>query len=129
MTFIPPLKILKASAGSGKTFSLTVHFLIFLFSGNKKYREILAVTFTNKATAEMKERVLSVLKGLAKDDPAVNSYREYIRDEFPSLCDSEIQKKASIIFKDILHDYGRFSISTIDKFVQQVVRSFNFELG
>lgn len=129
MTFVPPLKILKASAGSGKTFSLTVHFLIFLFSGNKKYREILAVTFTNKATAEMKERVLSVLKGLAKEDPAVNSYREYIRDAFPSLSDSEIQKKASVIFKDILHDYGRFSISTIDKFVQQVVRSFNFELG
>lgn len=129
MTFVPPLKILKASAGSGKTFSLTTHFLIFLFSGNKKYREILAVTFTNKATAEMKERVLSVLKGLAKGDSAVNSYREYIKGAFPTFSDSEIQKRANVIFKDILHDYGRFSISTIDKFVQQVVRSFNFELG
>lgn len=129
MTFIPPLKILKASAGSGKTFSLTTHFLIFLFSGPKKYREILAVTFTNKATAEMKDRVLSVLKGLAEGDPAVNGYREYIKNAFPAFSDAEIQKRANIIFKDILHDYGRFSISTIDKFVQQVVRSFNFELG
>ncbi len=129
MTFVPPLKIVKASAGSGKTFSLTIHFLIFLFSGDKKYREILAVTFTNKATAEMKERVLYVLKGLATADPAVNSYREYIKDTFPTLSDVGIQKKAKIIFKDILHDYGRFSITTIDKFVQQVVRSFNFELG
>src|SRR5690606_20721392 len=129
MTFIPPLKILKASAGSGKTFSLTTHFLIFLFSGPKKYREILAVTFTNKATAEMKDRVLSVLKGLAEGDPAVNGYREYIKNAFPAFSDAEIQKRANFIFKDILHDYGRFSISTIDKFVQQVVRSFNFELG
>src|SRR5690606_14228847 len=48
---------------------------------------------------------------------------------FPAFSDAEIQKRANFIFKDILHDYGRFSISTIDKFVQQVVRSFNFELG
>jgi ATP-dependent exoDNAse (exonuclease V) beta subunit len=129
MSFTPPLKILKASAGSGKTFSLTTYFLIFLFSGTKKYREILAVTFTNKATAEMKERVLSVLKGLAKGDSTFNGYRVYIKEAFPELSDAEIQMKAEVIFKDILHDYGRFSISTIDKFVQQVVRSFNFELG
>jgi ATP-dependent exoDNAse (exonuclease V) beta subunit len=129
MAFTPPLKILKASAGSGKTFSLTTYFLIFLFSGTKKYREILAVTFTNKATAEMKERVLSVLEGLAKDDHKFQGYQVYIKEAFPELSDFEIQKKAETIFKDILHDYGRFSISTIDKFVQQVVRSFNFELG
>ena len=51
-----PLKILQASAGSGKTFSLTAHYLTLLFSGENKYREILAVTFTNKATEEMKSR-------------------------------------------------------------------------
>ena len=129
MSFVPPLKILKASAGSGKTFSLTTYFLIFLFSGNKKYREILAVTFTNKATAEMKARVLSVLEGLALGNSSANSYLFFIKRAFPTLSDSEVQKKASIIYKDILHDYGRFSISTIDKFVQKVVRSFNFELG
>lgn len=127
--FVPPLKILKASAGSGKTFSLTTYFLIFLFSGNKKYREILAVTFTNKATAEMKARVLSVLEGLAIGNSSANSYRFFIKEAFPTLSEVEIQRRASIIYKDILHDYGRFSISTIDKFVQQVVRSFNFELG
>ena len=129
MSFKPPLKILRASAGSGKTFSLTVHFLIFLFSGKKKYREILAVTFTNKATAEMKERVLSVLEGLAIGSSKVDIYREYIQEAFPHLSELEIQSRAKIVYQDILHDYGRFSISTIDKFVQQVVRSFNFELG
>lgn len=129
MIEVPPLKILKASAGSGKTFSLTTHFLVFLFSGSKKYREILAVTFTNKATSEMKERVLSVLEGLAKGDSSVDGYREYILKAYPELSTSQIKDKARIIFKEILHDYGRFSISTIDKFVQQVVRSFNFELG
>lgn len=129
MSFKPPLKILRASAGSGKTFSLTVHFLVFLFSGTKKYREILAVTFTNKATAEMKERVLSVLEGLATGSSDADIYREYIKEAFPTFSDLAIQTNATIIYKDILHDYGRFSINTIDKFVQQVVRSFNFELG
>ncbi|RZK78291.1 MAG: hypothetical protein EOO92_11420, partial [Pedobacter sp.] len=63
-----PLKILQASAGSGKTFSLTAHYLTLLLSGENKYREILAVTFTNKATEEMKSRILEVLEGLAKGD-------------------------------------------------------------
>ena len=59
---MPPLKILKASADSGKTFSLTLHFISLLLANENNYREILAVTFTNKATAEMKERILSVLR-------------------------------------------------------------------
>ena len=60
-----PLKLIRASAGSGKTFTLTAHYLLLLFSGTGKYREILAVTFTNKATAEMKERILNSLEELA----------------------------------------------------------------
>ncbi|WP_431293788.1 UvrD-helicase domain-containing protein [Pedobacter sp. P26] len=68
-----PLKILQASAGSGKTFSLTAHYLTLLFSGDNKYREILAVTFTNKATEEMKNRILEVLLGLAKGNPSKKS--------------------------------------------------------
>jgi ATP-dependent exoDNAse (exonuclease V) beta subunit len=60
------LKLVRASAGSGKTFALTAHYLVLLFSGKGKYREILAVTFTNKATAEMKERILGALEELAR---------------------------------------------------------------
>ena len=65
-----PLKILQASAGSGKTFSLAAHYITLLFQNDTKYREILAVTFTNKATAEMKGRILKVLKDIATGDSA-----------------------------------------------------------
>lgn len=68
-----PLKILQASAGSGKTFSLAAHYLTLLFSGEHKYREILAVTFTNKATEEMKTRILEVLKGFAEGNTSKKS--------------------------------------------------------
>jgi len=126
-----PLKILQASAGSGKTFSLTAHYLTLLFSGDNKYREILAVTFTNKATEEMKTRILEVLAGLAKGDPSkkIDDYRKLILLAYPNLAAHEIQFKADKIYRKILHDYSRFSVSTIDGFVQKVIRGFAFELG
>src|SRR3546814_6495171 len=80
MPAVPSLKILKASAGSGKTFSLTAQYLTLLFAGEHKYREILAITFTNKATAEMKGRILEVLEALATGDghtkDAASGYRK-----------------------------------------------------
>jgi ATP-dependent exoDNAse (exonuclease V) beta subunit len=78
MKSVAPLKILKASAGSGKTFSLTLHYLTLLLSNENSYKEILAVTFTNKATAEMKERILSVLHGLATGNrsPKIEDFRK-----------------------------------------------------
>ena len=124
-----PLKILQASAGSGKTFSLTAHYLTLLFSGETKYREILAVTFTNKATEEMKSRILEVLKGLATGDTSVNTYRDIILESHPYLDPQSIREKAYLIYRKILHDYSRFSVNTIDGFVQKVIRSFSFELG
>ncbi|MBB2146093.1 AAA family ATPase [Pedobacter sp. LMG 31464] len=126
-----PLKILQASAGSGKTFSLTAHYLTLLFSGENKYREILAVTFTNKATEEMKTRILEVLVGLAKGDPAkkIEDYRKLILAAYPNLSAQELQFKAEKVYRKILHDYSRFSVSTIDGFVQKVIRGFAFELG
>jgi len=126
-----PVKILQASAGSGKTFSLTAHYLTLLFSGDNKYREILAVTFTNKATEEMKTRILEVLLGFAKGDPSrkIEDYRVLVLASHPELDTESLKLKADAIYRKILHDYSRFSVSTIDGFVQKVIRGFAFELG
>lgn len=126
-----PLKILQASAGSGKTFSLTAHYLTLLFSGDNKYREILAVTFTNKATEEMKTRILQVLLGFAKGDISkkIEDYRVLVLASHPQLNAESLKLKADLIYRKILHDYSRFSVSTIDGFVQKVIRGFAFELG
>jgi len=126
---LKPLKILQASAGSGKTFSLTAHYLTLLFSSETKYREILAVTFTNKATEEMKSRILEVLKALALGEKGVEAFRQIILQSHPELNGTLIQEKAYRIYRRILHDYSRFAVNTIDGFVQKVIRSFAFELG
>lgn len=126
---LQPLKILQASAGSGKTFSLTAHYLTLLLSGETKYREILAVTFTNKATEEMKSRIMEVLKGFAQADEGVKDYRELVLKAHPDLNEGTLQERSERIYKRILHDYSRFSVSTIDGFVQKVIRGFAFELG
>ncbi|HWW41188.1 UvrD-helicase domain-containing protein, partial [Pedobacter sp.] len=126
-----PLKILQASAGSGKTFSLTAHYLILLLSSETKYREILAVTFTNKATEEMKTRIMEVLKGFAQGDPSkkIGDYRDIVLKAHPDLDAGSLKRKSDVIYRKILHDYSRFSVSTIDGFVQKVIRGFAFELG
>ncbi|RZK50730.1 MAG: DNA helicase UvrD [Pedobacter sp.] len=124
-----PLKILKASAGSGKTFSLAAHYLSLLFSGKRKYREILAVTFTNKATEEMKTRILEVLEGFARGSDAVSAYREIVLQAHPELSEPELQLRADEIYRQILHDYSRFSVGTLDGFMQKVIRGFTFELN
>ncbi len=123
------LKLVRASAGSGKTFALTAHYLVLLFSGTGKYREILAVTFTNKATAEMKERILGALEELARSGYERSKFSSVLQVSYPELTDQDIRLKASGIYSSILHDYSRFSVSTIDGFVQQLIRSFAFELN
>ncbi len=127
-----PLKILTASAGSGKTFALTVHYLALLIRNPHSYREILALTFTNKATAEMKSRILSVLETLAAASNQRHfhsAYLEEISRHFPNLPPEEIFQRADLAYRLILHDYSRFSVTTIDGFSQQVIRSFTYELG
>ena len=124
-----PLKILQASAGSGKTFSLAAHYITLLFQNDTKYREILAVTFTNKATAEMKGRILKVLKDIATGDNAAEGYIKIIRETHTDFSDKLLREKATVIYRNILHDYSRFTVTTIDGFVQQVIRSFAFELN
>ncbi|KGE13971.1 UvrD-helicase domain-containing protein [Sphingobacterium deserti] len=131
MNAVAPLKILKASAGSGKTFSLTLHYITLLLTNENSYREILAVTFTNKATAEMKERILTVLQGLALGDPnrKIDDFRQLLLKQSPQWSAAEIQEKAYRIYRKILHNYGHFTISTIDGFSQKVIRAFTYELN
>lgn len=131
MDLVAPLKILKASAGSGKTFSLTLHYITLLLYNDNSYREILAVTFTNKATAEMKERVLTTLQGLATANPSrsIENFRTLLLRENPTWNAQSLQQKAHRIYRKIIHDYSRFTISTIDGFSQKVIRSFTYELN
>lgn len=123
------LKIMKASAGSGKTYSLARTYISLLLRGKDPhaYRHILAVTFTNKATDEMKSRILKELHILATD-PGSSAYRNYfIPSVFPS--EEQMQKKAQDVLHGILHDYSAFAVSTIDRFFQQTLRAFSREIG
>jgi ATP-dependent helicase/nuclease subunit A len=119
------LEIYKASAGSGKTFRIVREYLKMVFHRPEAYRNILAVTFTNKATAEMKDRILKDLSSLASGKPS--GHLEYLRGEF-RLNDEEIRTTAAKILQLILHDYSRFSVSTIDSFFQRVIRAFSREM-
>ena len=83
------LKIYKASAGSGKTFTLAVEYIKLLIQNQYEYKNILAVTFTNKATAEMKERILGQLYGIAHK---LGSSEDY----FKAICESEEIKQLGI---------------------------------
>jgi ATP-dependent exoDNAse (exonuclease V) beta subunit len=119
------LTIYKASAGSGKTFQLVVEYLKLLLKNPFNYKHILAVTFTNKATNEMKTRILEQLYLLAS-----NHESNYIKElQTETISETIIRANAKIVLKNILHDYNRFSISTIDSFTQRIIKSFNRELG
>lgn len=119
------LEIYKASAGSGKTFRIVREYLRMVFHRPGAYKNILAVTFTNKATAEMKDRILKDLSALASGKPS--GHLEYLTGEF-RLSEEAIRTKAATILKLILHDYSRFSVSTIDSFFQRIIRAFSREM-
>ncbi len=120
------LNIYKASAGSGKTFQLVLEYLKLILHNPFNYRHILAVTFTNKATNEMKSRILEQLYKLANNQKS--AYVEALQKE-SDYSEQYIRQRAGEVLKNILHDYNRFSINTIDSFTQKVIKSFNRELG
>ncbi len=124
------VKILRASAGSGKTYRLAYEYIKRVISRPLSYRTILAVTFTNKATSEMKTRILESLNRLSRASE-LSGKVEYL-DELSVALDlsiEAIQKRAKEAQRLILHDYSNFAISTIDKFFQRITRSFFKELG
>lgn len=121
------LRIYKASAGSGKTFTLVKEYIRFLFGQPQAmHRHILAVTFTHKATNEMKERIIRQLAALAAGRPS--PYRKDLQDRLRTTPD-EIDWRARTILIGLLQDYSSFSVSTIDSFFQRIIRSFARELG
>ena len=122
------LKVYKASAGSGKTFTLAVEYIKLLVENPSAYRHILAVTFTNKATAEMKERILSQLYGISHSLPSSESYFNIVRASFPRLSDDEIRDRTDKALRMMLHDYSHFRVQTIDAFFQTILRGLAREL-
>ncbi|MCD8208911.1 MAG: UvrD-helicase domain-containing protein [Bacteroidales bacterium] len=123
------IKIVKASAGSGKTYNLAKEYITLLLTKGSRdaYKHILAVTFTNKATDEMKSRILQELYVLATN-PAQSPYIDDLRRD-TGRSETDIQKAVRETLSGILHDYGMFSVSTIDKFFQQTLRAFSREIG
>ena len=147
------IQIMKASAGSGKTFNLARKYITLLFRKKERhpYRHILAVTFTNKATDEMKNRILKELYVLSTD-PSSSGYLKWFMPEMFSVEQLEgtepddfvkelpgkpgipvtlegIRECAGEMLCNILHDYSAFSISTIDRFFQQTLKAFSREIG
>lgn len=124
----PHLYIYKASAGSGKTYTLAVEYIKLLIHNPFNYRHILAVTFTNKATCEMKERILSQLYGIAYQLPSSESYLKKIKEDM-RVADEDIRMNAGKALNLLTHDYDNFHVETIDSFFQLILRNMARELG
>lgn len=136
------IEILKASAGSGKTFNLARKYMAQLFVENVSlpcgqwrpnpdptaYRHVLAVTFTNKATEEMKSRILDELHLLSTEPEKSAHYDFFLQHPFNGNR-TELKNKAGAVLRGILHDYGAFAVSTIDRFFQLALKSFSKEIG
>ena len=127
-----PFIIYDASAGSGKTYTIVRHYLqAALKTDNpKKYQSILAITFTNKAAQEMKTRVLKELEGFSSSEILTKPTQFFL--EIVALCETtkeKIHQRAAKTLSHILQHYGHFSITTIDSFTHQIVRTFSRDLG
>jgi len=128
----PSFSIYDASAGSGKTYTLVKEYLKIILSSSKNdaYRNILAITFTNKAVHEMKSRIVGSLSEFAKDEPSAKAtelMEDLSRDTGLSII--KIKTKSQSIIKHLIHNYAAFDISTIDKFTHKVIRAFAHDLN
>ena len=121
------LTVYRASAGSGKTFTLATEYIKLLVRNPQAYRQILAVTFTNKATEEMKMRILSQLYGIWRGLPESRSYAEKV-EETLAATPAFVQQQAGIALHNLLHNYSYFRVETIDSFFQSVLRNLAREL-
>ena len=120
-------KIINSSAGSGKTFKLAIEYISKLFSkkNDEHFKSMLALTFTNKASAEMKYRILLYLNDLKYQSNKI------VLDEIlkiTGLDESTIQKRSSTILEKILYNYSNFNVITIDSFTNNIIKTVNAEL-
>ncbi|WP_186758511.1 UvrD-helicase domain-containing protein [Echinicola salinicaeni] len=122
-----PFIIYKSSAGSGKTYTLTLEYLKLALANETAFKSILAVTFTNKATQEMKSRILEELARL-KGEVNPNEFLDQELMKHLEMDVPELQDRSAKVLSAILHDYAQFSVSTIDSFFQKVVRAFAREI-
>lgn len=121
------LIVYRASAGSGKTYTLALKYIsLALKSGSKGFTHVLAVTFTNKATGEMKDRILENLYGLSRGLDA--NFLEDVK-EITKLSEQEIQRKSTEMICYIMNDFDHFRVETIDSFFQSLLTNLAFELG
>ena len=131
MSKTTPFKVYDASAGSGKTFALVKEYLKLLFTAtyNDGFKQILAITFTNKAVGEMKTRILDTLKQFS--DPEIsadtNGMFKAITEEL-ALQPKDVHQKAIVLLNTIMHNYAAFDISTIDGFNHKLIRTFAHDL-
>lgn len=131
MQKLHPFTIYNASAGSGKTFTLVKEYLKILFNSNNHYlfKNILAITFTNKAVAEMKDRIIENLVQFSSDKNL-----EKPIEMFNVICKEleiepeKLHKKANTLLKTIIHNYASFDILTIDGFTHKLIRTFAYDL-
>ena len=125
-------EIYNASAGSGKTYTLVKEYLKILLTSKRDdaYKNILAITFTNKAVEEMKSRIVLTLEEFSKEIPDSKAATMLLDISLQTgMNPKEIQDKSERIIKKIIHNYASFDISTIDKFTHRVIRSFALDLG
>ena len=133
------LTICKASAGSGKTFTLAVNYITLVVMNPEAYRKILAVTFTNKATGEMKDRILSQLYGIAQSLPSSDDCLDAVMKKLGeqgcredvnhrTLDERQVRANAGEALTSILHNYSFFRIETIDSFMLSILRNMAKEL-
>ncbi len=127
-TLPPQLTVYKASAGSGKTFTLAREYMTLVIANPMAYRTILAVTFTNKATEEMKLRILGQLYGISQGLDKSHDYLVQIAKALPHLSVEQIKQNAAKALQLLLHNYNHFRVETIDTFFQSVLRNLAREL-
>ena len=122
-----PLIIYKASAGSGKTFTLATEYISLVVRNPQSYRKILAVTFTNKATEEMKMRIISQLYGIWMQLPDSDKYMNAVKEK-TGFEEDLISERAGQALNNLLQNYNYFRVETIDTFFQSILRNMAREL-
>ena len=124
---VKPLTVYKASAGSGKTFTLATEYIRLVVLNPSCFRSILAVTFTNKATEEMKKRILSQLYGIWKGLPDSMVYQKIICKR-TGLSEEVVCQRAGMALHNLIYNYSDFRVMTIDTFFQGILRNLAREL-